>query len=63
MHSWASNLTVWQRLSVKTNLKLAKLWLDRKEYSRLAKAGLLILLCARTAHVFAAADQGPAYLH
>ncbi|KAF7784196.1 hypothetical protein Agabi119p4_361 [Agaricus bisporus var. burnettii] len=25
------------RLSVKTNLKLAKLWLDRKEYSRLSK--------------------------
>jgi COP9 signalosome complex subunit 2 len=24
-----------QRLSVKTNLKLAKLWLDRKEYTRL----------------------------
>jgi len=26
-----------ERLSVKTNLKLAKLWLDRKEYGRLAK--------------------------
>jgi len=26
-----------QRLSVKTNLKLAKLWLDRKEYGRLSK--------------------------
>ena len=26
-----------ERLSVKTNLKLAKLWLDRQEYSRLAK--------------------------
>lgn len=26
-----------QRLSVKTNLKLAKLWLDRKEYARLNK--------------------------
>jgi COP9 signalosome complex subunit 2 len=26
-----------QRLSAKTNLKLAKLWLDRKEYSRLSK--------------------------
>ncbi|KAF9055883.1 PCI domain-containing protein [Panaeolus papilionaceus] len=26
-----------ERLSVKTNLKLAKLWLDRKEYSRLSK--------------------------
>lgn len=26
-----------QRLSVKTNLKLAKLWLDRKEYDRLSK--------------------------
>ncbi|THH02349.1 hypothetical protein EW026_g501 [Hermanssonia centrifuga] len=26
-----------ERLSVKTNLKLAKLWLDRKEYTRLAK--------------------------
>ncbi|KAI0692976.1 PCI domain-containing protein [Cytidiella melzeri] len=26
-----------ERLSVKTNLKLAKLWLDRKEYQRLAK--------------------------
>lgn len=29
-----------QRLSVKTNLKLAKLWLDRKEYTRLAKVSL-----------------------
>jgi len=28
-----------ERLSVKTNLKLAKLWLDRQEYTRLAKAG------------------------
>lgn len=26
-----------ERLSVKTNLKLAKLWLDRKEFTRLAK--------------------------
>ena len=26
-----------QRLSAKTNLKLAKLWLDRKEYGRLSK--------------------------
>jgi len=26
-----------ERLSAKTNLKLAKLWLDRKEYTRLAK--------------------------
>ncbi|KAI0348149.1 PCI-domain-containing protein [Trametopsis cervina] len=26
-----------ERLSVKTNLKLAKLWLDRREYQRLAK--------------------------
>ncbi|KAH9486349.1 COP9 signalosome complex subunit 2 [Psilocybe cubensis] len=26
-----------ERLSVKTNLKLAKLWLDRKEYTRLSK--------------------------
>jgi len=26
-----------ERLSVKTNLKLAKLWLDRKEYARLSK--------------------------
>ncbi|OBZ68563.1 COP9 signalosome complex subunit 2 [Grifola frondosa] len=26
-----------ERLSVKTNLKLAKLWLDRKEYGRLSK--------------------------
>lgn len=31
-----------QRLSVKTNLKLAKLWLDRKEYTRLAKVSLYI---------------------
>lgn len=29
-----------ERLSVKTNLKLAKLWLDRKEYTRLAKVSL-----------------------
>lgn len=28
-----------ERLSVKTNLKLAKLWLDRKEFDRLSKAG------------------------
>jgi COP9 signalosome complex subunit 2 len=26
-----------QRLSAKTNLKLAKLWLDRKEYTRLSR--------------------------
>ena len=26
-----------ERLSAKTNLKLAKLWLDRKEYARLSK--------------------------
>ena len=30
-----------QRLSVKTNLKLAKLWLDRKEYGRLTKVNSL----------------------
>ncbi|SCZ97918.1 BZ3500_MvSof-1268-A1-R1_Chr7-3g09638 [Microbotryum saponariae] len=29
-----------ERLSTKTNLKLAKLWLDRKEYTRLNKASL-----------------------
>jgi hypothetical protein len=29
-----------QRLWVKTNLKLAKLWLDRHEYSRLNKVNL-----------------------
>ena len=28
---------ITQRLSIKTNLKLAKLWLDRKEYPRLNK--------------------------
>lgn len=27
----------FQRLSLKTNLKLAKLWLDRREYGRLTK--------------------------
>ncbi|RUS18732.1 PCI domain-containing protein [Endogone sp. FLAS-F59071] len=32
----------FQRLWVKTNLKLAKLWLDRKEYARLNKVGALI---------------------
>lgn len=31
-----SPYTRLQRLSMKTNLKLAKLWLDRKEYDRLA---------------------------
>ena len=31
------NKVLFQRLLVKTNLKLAKLWLDRKEYARLAK--------------------------
>lgn len=30
-------LTPFQRLSVKTNLKLAKLWLDRGEYDRLKR--------------------------
>jgi COP9 signalosome complex subunit 2 len=29
-----------QRLSIKCNLKLAKLWLDRKEYSRLRPVGI-----------------------
>lgn len=28
-------LIILQRLSTKSNLKLAKLWLDRKEYKRL----------------------------
>lgn len=28
-----------ERLSVKTNLKLAKLWLDRREYARLTEVG------------------------
>lgn len=32
-----------QRLSAKTNLKLAKLWLDRKEYTRLSKVCFLNL--------------------
>lgn len=32
-----------QRLSLKTNLKLAKLWLDRREYSRLAKVGCIFV--------------------
>ena len=31
-----------ERLSVKTNLKLAKLWLDRQEYTRLAKVGIIL---------------------
>ena len=42
-----------QRLSAKTNLKLAKLWLDRKEYARLSKARSfsicnisILILCA-----------------
>jgi COP9 signalosome complex subunit 2 len=30
-------LPFYQRLSVKTNLKLAKLWLDKREYHRLQK--------------------------
>jgi hypothetical protein len=36
---WPNGLSscATQRLSLKTNLKLAKLWLDRREYSRLAK--------------------------
>lgn len=29
-----------QRLSAKTNLKLAKLWLDRKEYGRLSAVSI-----------------------
>ena len=33
-----------QRLSVKTNLKLAKLWLDRKEYDRLSKVEFPVLM-------------------
>ena len=32
---------IHQRLSAKTNLNLAKLWLDRKEYGRLAKVRFL----------------------
>jgi COP9 signalosome complex subunit 2 len=28
-----------KRLSAKTNLKLAKLWLDRGEFARLSKVG------------------------
>lgn len=40
-----------ERLSVKTNLKLAKLWLDRKEYSRLNKI-------LRELHVSCQKDDG-----
>ncbi|EAU92264.2 MYC1 [Coprinopsis cinerea okayama7 len=43
------------RLSAKTNLKLAKLWLDRKEYSRLSK--LIRDLHAATAASSDADDQ------
>lgn len=34
--SCTRNVSYLQRLLTKTNLKLAKLWLDRKEYTRLA---------------------------
>lgn len=44
-HIWITGvwekLTV-QRLSTKSNLKLAKLWLDRKEYSRLHPVSCLL---------------------
>lgn len=30
-------LAISQRLSAKTNLKLAKLWLDRREFTRLQR--------------------------
>ncbi|KAJ3558997.1 hypothetical protein NM688_g605 [Phlebia brevispora] len=41
-----------ERLSAKTNLKLAKLWLDRKEYGRLSKACIskLIQVLIRELH-------------
>jgi COP9 signalosome complex subunit 2 len=35
--SLASSNSFSKRLSLKTNLKLAKLWLDRKEFTRLSK--------------------------
>lgn len=37
-----SDRAIGQRLSTKTNLKLAKLWLDRHEYNRLNKVGTCI---------------------
>jgi COP9 signalosome complex subunit 2 len=44
-----------ERLSVKTNLKLAKLWLDRQEYTRLAKVNSFSLpaVSALTIHTVA----------
>lgn len=39
-----------QRLSLKTNLKLAKLWLDRKEYTRLGDVSTSIIYSYRRAH-------------
>lgn len=38
VRAMAATLLTRQRLSLKTNLKLAKLWLDRREYGRLTKA-------------------------
>lgn len=50
--AWGGNrdgadTVVGQRLSVKTNLKLAKLWLDRKEYDRLSKVCMVLHHCER----------------
>jgi len=51
LHFVAILFMVKQRLLVKTNLKLAKLWLDRKEYGRLSKI-------LRQLHASCQADDG-----
>lgn len=37
---WVVSWCLMQRLSVKTDLKLAKIWLERKEYARLEQVSL-----------------------
>lgn len=46
-----TNCLSTQRLSTKTNLKLAKLWLDRHEYTRLNKVCLFSPLSSRDSHI------------
>ena len=52
-----------ERLSVKTNLKLAKLWLDRQEYTRLAKVSSFSILANSSLTIHTVAYSRIAWCH
>lgn len=49
-----------KRLSAKTNLKLAKLWLDRGEYTRLSRVCPNVSACLELAPIFSYAANSRA---